>query len=428
MKKIVKVSLLTVLTLNTTLLAEVEEHRARMPSIIQLKTAINKTFEPELHKITSGKDIFSQGVVSGQIRVGHIHTYSAVENSANSMSTAIGGQLKYETAIFNGVNLGVAMYTAQDISSGEGNEFSNYLLSDKKNYAQLAEAYVNYKYESFNFKGGRQLIDTPLADSNDISMTPHTFEAYVASYEVNNFTFIGANIQKWQGVDTIDANGNWDGNSWAQTGENNRDTWMGAVTYENDIVDASGWYYNIGEMANAAYFEALSCIDIKNVEIEYGIQYLNESELDNSNVKGTVIGAWGELIANDFGLNIAFNQAYSKDDKYIFGGFGGGPFFTNMNLMTADNLSDSHGTATSIVTGVTYSFDKLNFLAAYGDFRAEAGVSAKAHVSELDVGFEYDFYENANLVFIYVIGDDKESNAKTEYDNSHIQLIINYNF
>ena len=48
----------------------------------------------------------------------------------------------------------------------------------------MAEAYINYKYDTLNFRAGRQVLNTPLADSDDICMIQNTFEAYVATYNL----------------------------------------------------------------------------------------------------------------------------------------------------------------------------------------------------------------------------------------------------
>ena len=50
-----------------------------------------------------------------------------------------------------------------------------------ENYAFIGQAYLNYKYENTNFKGGRMRLDTPLAGADDARMLPNLFEAVVLS-------------------------------------------------------------------------------------------------------------------------------------------------------------------------------------------------------------------------------------------------------
>ena len=143
-------------------------------------------------------DMFNNGKFNGQIRTGYIYDDMKNENSPINYATALGGQLKYETASLYGVSLGAAFYTSHRITflSGDDEKYNNELSGDT-HYDLLAEAYMNYQYDSFNLRVGRQLIDTPYADSDDIRMTPNTFEGIVASYGMGDFTVIGAYFTMW---------------------------------------------------------------------------------------------------------------------------------------------------------------------------------------------------------------------------------------
>lgn len=115
---------------------------------------------------TSVKDMFSNGETSGQIRLGY-YSMNPEANGANTeYTTAIGGQLKFETASFNGVSLATALYTSHSISALSGKQedgkFSDFLTSSEKHYTELGEAYINYAMNGFNIRVGKQLIDTPL--------------------------------------------------------------------------------------------------------------------------------------------------------------------------------------------------------------------------------------------------------------------------
>jgi hypothetical protein len=428
MKNKIILSIVALLSLHVEITAN--EQRDRISSVKEAESAIMKIEQKTQKSADSIKEMFLKGQISGQIRSSYLNWQTSVANTEDSYSSAIGGQLKYETAAYNGFSMGSAFYTSQNISSGEGEKYNPELLGGKKGYTVLAEAYANIAYESFNFRGGRQLIDTPLADSDDIRMTPHTFEAYVASYELEDFTFIGANVQRWQGVDTDVFS--TDGNKWEQTGADNKGTWMGALTYSSDIGEAGAWYYNVGDISNAIYLDATKTFAFtKNIELAVGLQYLNERELKNSNVAGQMYGVWGELVIEQLGLNIGYNQASTASGESMFGGFGGGPFFTNMDIMTAENLSDGYKDPYSLVVGVSYGIDKLNLLAAYGDYkgyRDNLGAGTRAHVSELDIGAEYSFTKEFMAAIIYVKGDDMQSDVKTEYDDSHLRVVLNYNF
>ena len=411
MNKIVKLSLITVLAISANLFAQ------------DIKTP------KEVENLTQ---MFGDGKVSGQIRLGYATNKAETTGDKDTSATAVGGQLKYETGSLMGVSLGATMFTSHSINtlSGDGNKYNDEMASSQGDYTELAEAYLNFSYEDFHFRGGRQLIDTPLADSDDIRMTPHTFEAYIASYTFQDLglSFLAGNILNWQGVDT--GYNNVVNNVWDKTGSNG--TQLGAVTYANDFLEASVWYYNVTKDTNAVYADVLGTITINdNVQIAIGAQYLTESEKDRSNIDGSIIGAMIEAALYDVTLIGAYNQVSVKDGKSIFEGFGGGSSYTNLDTVTAGTLHDgSYGDGKSFIVGASYKIHDFNVFGAYGDYKADAIVGGnKAHVSEMNFGLEYKYNDGeADAAIIYVIGDDKESSTKTDFDNDRMQIVLNYNF
>ena len=408
MKKLLKISLMTTLVLSATYLNADNTKAAN-----------------------SFADMFEKGSVSGQIRLGHISNTTSVTGTKNTTVTALGGNLKYESASYDGLSLGIAMQTSHSISALSGDsadgKYNEDLASAKKSYTELSEVYLNFSRNDFNFRAGRQLIDTPLADSDDIMMTPHTFEAYVASYAINDFTFIGANVQKWQGVDAGYANVN---SSWADTGVDG--TWMAAGLYSSEAIEAGVWYYDVTKAAKAIYADITGSISFSDdIQITLAAQYLTETETDSTGIEGSIAGAMAE--ASIFGATaiLAYDMVSIDDTNQIFEGFGGGSSYTNMDTMTAGTLHDgSFGDGNSFVAGLAYDIASVNISVAYGDFTADAiGAGAKAHVTEMDIGLAYEYYNGqADVTLMYVIGEDKESTVKTAFDDSHVQLTLNYNF
>ena len=385
--------------------------------------------------VNSIDKMFSEGKVSGQIRMGHISYETKVARTQDTSATAIGGQLKFETASFEGFSIAAAAYTSQDIKSLSGNQgdgkFATDLSSSERNYTEMAEAYINYAKGGFNFRGGRQLIDTPLADSDDIRMTPHTYEAYIASYTLEDLglTFIGANLQRWQGFDSDYANVTSSG--WAETGVDG--TWMGAVTLEKDNIAASVWYYDVDESAKATYVDVAYTMEINSdVAITVGAQYLTESESDNSGIDGSIAGVMVEAGIGSLTLAGAYNNVSVDDGKSIFEGFGGGSSYTNIDTNTAGFLHDgTSGDGESYVLSVGYEIADTNIFAAYGDYKADAlaNGTGKQHATEINLGAEHSYNDGQiEAALYYVIGEDKESSIVTDKDDNHIRLTLNYNF
>ncbi len=420
MNKLIKLSLITTIALSTVAFAEKGK---------DVKTP------KEAKDLT---EMFSDGEVSGQIRLGYATNRVKTSGDKDTYATAAGGQLKYETASLMGVSFGAAMQTSHSINglSGRDDKYNNELASNEKSYTELAEAYVNFSYEGFEFRGGRQLIDTPLADSDDIRMTPHTFEAYIASYTFKDLglAFIVGNILSWQGVDSETNSGepyaNVENNVWAETGADG--TRLGAITYASDYVEASLWYYDVTKETTAFYADVVGTIPLGDeAEIVLAAQYLNEKEQERSETEGSIIGAMVEASFYGVTLTGAYNQVKVKDDYKIFEGFGGGSSYTNLDTMTAGALHDgSYGDGSSFMLGAAYEIAGFTIFGAYGDYRADAIAGGdKAHVTEMNFGLEYEYNDGeADIALIYAIGKDKESSTKTEFDNDRIQVVLNYNF
>ena len=373
----------------------------------------------EVHSV---KDMFSDGQTSGQIRLGYYSSNPDARGETQSV-TAIGGQLKFETASLNGISAGVAIYTSQNIDalSGEKNDekFSDYLTSNEKSYTELAEAYLNYSINDFNIRIGRQLIDTPLADSDDIYMTPNTFEAVVASYTLKDLglTFIGANIQRMQGGDAEYLNVT--SNSWMNTGDNG--TNMLAILYSNDMLEFGAWYYDVDKSAKAMYVDASANLEIsQNNGITLSVQYLDESEEDNSDIDGSIAGIMLEASLDKLTVSLAYNTINIDTTKTIFEGFGGGCSYTNMETTTAGTLNTD---SDSYLISLSYDIAKLNIFTSYGEFKADS--SANGHLTELDAGVSYSFNDEAQVSFVYVNVDDK---LATDSGADEIKLFANYIF
>ena len=418
MNKIVKISVAASLVLSTIAFAQEEEKPKDVSTFSQM---------------------WSEGAVSGQVRLGYAATKTKVTDEKSTYATAAGGVLKYETAALMGVNFGAAMYTSHSISAlsgkSEDGNYNNEMASDKGHYTELGEAFVNFSHNGLDIRAGRQLIDTPLADSDDIRMTSHTFEAYIASYnfEELGLTFFAGNILNWQGVDAEYAN--VEDNVWAKTGEDG--TRFGAITYKKDALEANLWYYDITKMTSALYADITATLQInEDMELAFGAQYLGEKEQSNggapSDVEGSIMGVMTKATLYDFSAAVAYNKVKVSDGKSIFEGFGGGSSYTNIDTMTAGTLhSDgTYGDGSAMMLGLGYTIADFEIFGLYGDYKADAiSGGDKAHVSELNLGVEYSYNEGeVEVAFIYAKGEDKESAQKTEFDNDRIQIVANYNF
>ena len=365
--------------------------------------------------------------VEGDIRI--LHSGYTHDNSINSYATALGGGLRYKLAQYYGLSVGVAFSFSQDVkfASGNGDKRNDELSSTSKQYTTLSESYINYKYNELNIRIGRQIIDTPLADSDDIRMIPNTFEAYIATYNISNLSIMAGNLRKWQGVDAgLD-------NSWIQTTKHGV-SFIG-ITFENDDLSANAWSYNIEDKIaneisnNSIYLDLVGSIAInKEFSIQLGGQYLNQSETKNSGIKANIYGLMAGFEAYDFSLNFAYNFSEKEKGKTSFSGFGGGTLFTNMESMILNEITQDRDSSSAVVT-LNYAVDNFNLLYAYGNFQGDANSNAdKEHIVEQNIGLDYSFSDNFILSAVYVIDENKEDLASLDFNNKNFRFLSSYSF
>jgi len=403
--------------------SESKDSLERIHSVRQVIDEGSKVEQKDVSAVDAFKGMFSDAKVVGQIRsisAGYSHKQKGV---SDTYATALGGALKYELASLNGFNAAFGVLVSNDIAwaSGEKQKHNDELSSSTGDYVSASEAYVNYKYEGLNIRAGRQLIDTPLADSDDIRMIANTFEGYVATYDVEEYSFFGAKIQKWQGVDASLDEG------WQKLGKNGVD--IIGLSYATKYTYFNTWYYSISGLTNAIYLDGGIDFDLaKDLFIHADLQYISESELEGSGVSATIYGAFAEVILDKLSVNIAYNKAHEHKNKESFSGIGGGSLYTSMDTMIIDEIAKDRD-AQAYVMGMVYTFEKLNMLYAVGNFKGEKNsLGKKQDLLEQDMGFEYNYDEDFTLTGLYVISRDLQNTAKTSFDWDRFQMMFTYQF
>ena len=396
--------------------------RERLHSVKEVIGQVTKMQDKNVSMVDSFKHMFEDAKVSGQIRTIYAGYEQKKEDVQDSYATAVGGILKYELAEFNGFNAGVALYTSQDIpfASGRSLQHNPELSSDHAKYSDVHEAYLNYKYKDFNIRVGRQRLDTPLADSDDIRMIPNSFEAYVASYNYEGFAFMGGHINSWQGVDANLSGG------WSKTGSDGVN--FAGVAY-SERYELNLWLYNITGYTNALYFDTGINYNITPNALFHGmVQYLQEEELSKSAYDALIYGAMAEVVVRGLSLNVAYNRTDTSNAKQTFAGTGGGRLFTSLDTITLDSIAIDRE-AQAIVSGISYNYSNLNLLYAYGAFFGGKNSNGqKANIVEQNIGLEFNVNEAFVLSAIYVLEDDRSSSIKTANDWNRAQVMMHYNF
>jgi hypothetical protein len=330
---------------------------------------------------------------------------------------AIGGKLHIETASMDGVSLGASLYASSSVINDDNRGLIALRGETHKSYSILGEAYLKSEFGKNVLKIGRQEIETPFAQIDDIGMIPNTFEAVtLINNEMENSTLFLGQIQKMSGVDAevIDRFSKVNGSKKMQV--------LG-LTYDA-IADLAllGWYYRLSgaEVDTISYFEAMYEKEFGAYAYSCGLQYSKQGH----NVGGStsVLGATLTFMANPMGLT--FSTAYNETkDGSAFSGFGGGPFFSNSEYLILDNAGDD---AKAKWMGVEWDASILGLSGlnmGIGKIILETKEDKEA--SEIDFVASYEINSDVEIHMIY--SNLKGANVG-EDEAKHLRVYANYNF
>jgi hypothetical protein len=428
--------------------------------------------------------MFSEGKVSGQLREFTIsREYDDSRPNAGNVgrdymrkANAVGGYLKYETGVYNGVSLGAAVYTS--IGFGLRTPRDDYyqvdptLLGDKnENLFYLGEGYIQYKNTNTTFKGGRQKLDTPLAGSDDARMLPNLFEAYVLSNtDIKDTTLIAAHVTKiaqgtfgrvydasasagnavlsvtsgYSLVDSRTRAGEFVDMGEYAIGENTAGVSVAAALYSGiPGLKLQLWDYYAHDILNAVYAEANYGISFSNGIAGYiAAQWINEQDV-GSNTKITKVNS--DFVAGKVGVKVANFDLYgaishnSKDSSSAINGgtispWGGSPAYTQgmvtrhqfMAGTDALKVAGSYDWKTfgvNLNTGVFYTQYDMDSLNGYS-----ANYAWTASESGFDVIYSPQAMKNLQLRLRANFADDfyQASSGSVSWDE--YRFIANYNF
>jgi len=369
----------------------------------------------------------------GQLRAGYI-TFSE-DDASRTSAYALGGHYHFYTKRWNGLMIGAEAYTVLNlgINQNSNNLNGDFFDKDGKSFIFLSQAYLNGKWGNTEIKLGRQALDTPHADSDDIRMVPNYFEAYtVTNTDIDDLILTVGMIDRMAGWE----NGH-DSPDFIDVGKtlglnhNINGIYYASALYEGiKGLSLSLWYYHYDDIANVVYAEAgYSYTFSKDTTLTLGLQYDGSHQTGASLLGKQDAETYGVSIEAQFeDLGITVLAAYNKDN----GGtgatslsLGGGPFFTSMEDQTLDAVGTS---GSAWIVGTAYNFgklglDDLTFIAAYGHFEADDASLYKSE--EIDAVLEYSFNNKVSTTAAFSSVDFKANHME---DYNQFRLITHYNF
>ena len=226
--------------------------------------------------ILSGYDPLEH--TKGQLRAGYINF--SEEGSPHTSAYALAGHFHFNTQRWHGFLVGAEAYTVLNLGNNQKalNVNNDFFDVNGKSFMLLSQAYLEGKWGHTEIKFGRQSLDTPHADSDDIRMIPNYFEVYrVTNTDVDDLTLSAGFINKMAGWE----NG-MDSSEFVNVGktlgvdQNVDGIYYASASYEGiKDLSLSLWYYNYNDIANVLYAEAgYSYALSKNISFILGLSMM----------------------------------------------------------------------------------------------------------------------------------------------------------
>ena len=337
--------------------------------------------------------------VSTDLRLGYSDTDDGAGTQGDSLS--VGGRLDAASASWNGLSIGGTLYATTPI--GGIDDDALFLDSDGapdgSGYAIPGQLWIQGEWARTRIRAGRQEIDTPFADTDDIGMIPNTFEGVVitdASFE--NLQLTAMHLRRWAGVDATQE-------KFSRVNGDHGVNAIGAA-YTQEGWEAQAWYYQQKGATDTLYLEAgADLVD----GLHAGLQWTRQQDkAANQQAK-----SWGASLAyemGDFALSADYNKVSGSGS--VTNGFGGGPYFTSAEQNTIDGTPKVR----AVALGVEYGgIDNLTLGLRRVDFDRGVG-------DEWDATASYAFADDLSMDLVYSDMGSDGSNARA-FLNYHLDLL-----
>ena len=307
-------------------------------------------------------------------------------------------------------------------------------ILDTQNWA--SQAYVTYSpcdtiLSNTTFKIGRQYLDTPFAFTERWNLAPNSFDAVVVlNQDIQNVTLVGAYVGKGNGTFVRVSNAD------------NFQPYMGTETYAVGALTKlipglpiNAWYYNVDNVADAAWLDAAYTYkmdDATNINFgaQYGSMMPDAAGAGDTNGYGVKIG--GKI--GMFSVMAAYSSVDDDDGTATIPLANTATGFKKTKLYTANIYTD--GTAVAVPGSDAWKVKAAAKVDGIGKFIVQYNSCTNDddnpmhNVDEIDVILATKL-AGINTKLIYMNRDVTEGAVKDtglKDDTNHFRVILSKNF
>jgi hypothetical protein len=320
----------------------------------------------------------------GELRLGAVQTNSDTTSKATTI--ALGGSLFVEKAWQENWGTNFTLFSTNAL--GNQNEEGLFLGSHNQSYSIISEAYLWFKTEENQLKIGRQFIETPFVNSDDIGMVPNSYRAItLENHTFAQTTLTLLSLDKYAGVDS-DIPERF---TFAQASQ--EPLYAIGLLYEGIAQSTIQlWSYRFSHQT-LSYFEA----NYTDNGLSYALQY---------SYQGDGNSAYGLQFSKEW-ESLSLTTSYNSVNGLVGNGLGGGAFFTSSEDHTIADTQDQK----ALHFGAEYSYNNLTLGASYTDF--DKGEN------ETDLSLMLQLTQETSFTLIY---------SDMEDDGTLTRFFAQYNF
>jgi len=322
---------------------------------------------------------------SGNLRLGYQYGKDEV---GDGNEIAVGGFLHYESKEYNGLSAGATLSTTYGEKQGDGGYFIHGVST---NVALLSEAYLKAKNENSTLTIGRQSLETPFADSDDIGMISNHFGGVVFSNQDIKNTKLTAGFIRSMAVGCGDAQDRFE--------KLDDGVYMAGIEYDGvENLSLSAWHYDKLDTLSVSFLEGFYTKESGDMSYEVALQYASQKiDNDSNNIYGTMIALQNK--SSGLGVMAGYNKTSGVGANNLYGG---GPFFTNVEHTTlADGLDNAKAYKMALnldgermgMQDVAFSVEKLwikrennpniSNLGIVGEYKHSEDIALRAYWSDI---------------------------------------------
>ncbi len=369
---------------------------------------------------------------------GYVRAGSIVQNLDGAFqddATSLGGKVGSQAELSRHLELNFGLYFSELLYTTDPLAISGtFVDGDGRSFALLGEASFRGEYQYHSFDFGRQKVDSPHADGDDIRMVPNLFQAYTYRYDgFVNMTFQLTHFTHMSGLDTgLDTRLFFDMHEVMGIRDVNgnkilKGLTMGHIGFEKNHFTFDVYDYYLYDAYNIVYVETTYAKEFsESFTLGLGLQYnanlgdtphLNAGTLVNT-IDAQVLGAHLIFEFGNIGAEIGLSANYGIGRDAINTSWGGGPYYTSLENMTFDAMGEANGLSYAASLSKELFVDGLALSYAYGDF--SGADSAIFHLEEHNVALSYE-KEN---VFKFYLGFAQGNDLVTPTNSYDFTYVI----